>query len=96
MIAIWYLLLFVLVVAAMFFSNLGRSVSLVLVVVIVAVPIAERFLFRLFKSEVIIDAFKYVLNLKDVRATYEKHIKDEFIEKNPEPQLVLSKEEDFL
>ena len=96
MIAIGYLLLLVLaVVAAVLLSNWGKNVSLVLVVVLVAVPIVERFSFRLIKSELIIEAFRYVFNLGCVRATYEKRITDDFIERNPEPQLVLSKEEDF-
>lgn len=96
MIAIGYLLLFVLAVAAIVLSsNYGRGISVVLMVVIVAIPIAERFLFRLVKSDVVIDAYRYVFNFKSVRTTYAKQITDEFLEKNPKPQLVLSKEEDF-
>ena len=78
----------------MLLSSRGKNISIVLFVIIVAIPIAERFFFRLIKSVVIIDAFRYVCK-RSVRATYEKQITDEFIEKNPEPQLVLSKEEDF-
>ena len=95
-VAVGYLLLFmIIVITSIVLSNLGRTVSLGVLILIVAIPIAERFCFRLINSDVIIDAIRYAFNLRSSRMTYKEHIKDEYQKKNPEPQLVLSKEEDF-
>lgn len=92
--ALYFMLFMVMVVAAMLSSLKIVSGLGMLVIIISALPVMERFVRPLFNGT-IIEAFKWVTSEK-TRTEYKEALVEKIEKENPRPELILSNIEDYL
>ena len=92
--ALYFMLFMVMVVAAMLSSLKIVSGLGMLVIIISALPVMERFVRPLFNGT-IIEAFKWVTSEK-TRTEYKEALVEKIEKENPRPELILSIIEDYL
>ena len=96
-IVVGYLLFFlVALLASILLSKKIQTASIVILFILVAIPVIERFTFRLVNREYLFNAFRYVFNCGGIRLLYEQEKREEYMSAHPEPVLVLSTEDTYL
>lgn len=73
-----------------------RAIPCIISVFVLVVPVVERYIFKLVDFRGVLESLKYAIGYGDIKPRFRKKVQNEFRDKNPEPVLVLSKEEDYL